>query len=79
MCTPHPIDTFIDKVKLTGARDRIAKRTYIRAQGYPQPVFDKAYEKLKATPGWNVYEVNCGHDVMVDEPQWLVDTLVKAS
>ena len=31
MCTPHPIDTFIDKVKLTGARDRIAKRSYIRA------------------------------------------------
>ncbi len=79
MCTPHPIDTFIDKVKLTGARDRIAKRSYIRARGYPQPVFDKAYDKLKSSAGWRVYDVSCGHDVMVDEPQWLVDTLLKVS
>ena len=78
MCTPHPIDTLIDKVTLTGARERIAKRSYIRARGYPQPAFDKAYDKLEASAGWRVYEMPCGHDAMVDMPDRLVEILIDA-
>src|ERR1700730_15392353 len=35
MCTPHPIASLTDKVIATGARERIANKTYIRAKGYP--------------------------------------------
>jgi pimeloyl-ACP methyl ester carboxylesterase len=35
MCTPHPLATLTDKITLTGAYDRIAKKAYIRAKGYP--------------------------------------------
>jgi hypothetical protein len=42
---------------LTGARERIAKKTYIRAKGYAQPIFD-------ADPTWLVLPVDSGHDVM---------------
>jgi pimeloyl-ACP methyl ester carboxylesterase len=35
MCTPHPVATLTDKITLTGARERIAKKAYIRAKGYP--------------------------------------------
>ena len=38
-CTPQPIKCFLQKLALTGARERIAKKTYIRAAGLPQPVF----------------------------------------
>ena len=33
MCTPHPVATLTDKITLTGARERIAKKAYIRAKG----------------------------------------------
>jgi pimeloyl-ACP methyl ester carboxylesterase len=49
-CTPQPIQTFVQKLTLTGARDRIAKKTYIRAAAYANPYFDaglsSAREKL---------------------------------
>ena len=32
LCTPQPIGTFTDKIALTGARERIARKTYIRAK-----------------------------------------------
>ena len=78
-CTPHPIATFTDKITVTGARDKIAKRTYIRAKGYPSVPFDGAYEKLKNTAGWHVYEMPAGHDAMVDMPDRLTEILIEVA
>jgi pimeloyl-ACP methyl ester carboxylesterase len=79
MCTPHPLATFTDKVALTGAHDRVAKKAYIRAKGYPSVPFDGFYERLKADPAWRVYELLCGHDAMVDMPVELSEILVKVA
>mgnify|MGYP003342979835 CR=1 FL=1 len=35
-------------IKLTGAREKVAKKTYIRAPKYPQAAFDKALAECKA-------------------------------
>jgi pimeloyl-ACP methyl ester carboxylesterase len=75
LCGPHPIGAFVQPVKLSGARERIGKRAYIRASAYPNPVFDAHAAKLKARPGWRVYDVPSGHDVMVDMPDRLVEIL----
>ena len=79
MCTPHPLATFTDKPTLTGSRNRVAKKAYIRAVGYANPPFDAARDKLKATAGWRIYEVPCGHDVMVDMPDRLTEFLLEAA
>ena len=50
-CTPHPLATLTDKIAVTGARNRIAKKSYIRATGYPNVPFDSARDKLKADRG----------------------------
>jgi pimeloyl-ACP methyl ester carboxylesterase len=76
MCTPHPLGTLTDKVIITGARERIAKKAYIRAKGYPSVPFDGAQERLKADATWRVYELPCGHDAMVDMPDQLTDILL---
>jgi hypothetical protein len=73
MCTPHPLATLTDKIALTGARERIAKKAYIRAKGYPSVPFDGAQERLKADAAWRVYELACGHDAMVDMPDRLTE------
>jgi pimeloyl-ACP methyl ester carboxylesterase len=72
--TPQPIGVSLDPIELTGARDRVAKRTYIRARGYPNPNFDAAYDACKAK-GYNVFEVPCSHSVMVEMPDRLLEIL----
>ena len=79
MCTPHPLATLTDKITLTGARDRIAKKSYIRATGYANAPFDAAQAKVKARTGWRVYEMPCGHDAMVDMPDRLTEILLEVA
>jgi pimeloyl-ACP methyl ester carboxylesterase len=74
---PQPIRTMTEKIRLTGAREQIPKKTYIRASGYPNVSFDKAYTRVKKDPSWRTYEVPCGHDVMIDEPDRLTDILIE--
>jgi pimeloyl-ACP methyl ester carboxylesterase len=77
--TPQPVGVALAPIKLTGAREKLAKKTYIRAPVYPQPAFDTYYAARKADPSWRTYEVDGGHDVMVDRPERLVEILLEAS
>jgi pimeloyl-ACP methyl ester carboxylesterase len=79
MCTPHPLATFTDKITVTGARDRIAKKAYVRAKGYPSVPFDGFHEQLKTNTAWRVYELPCGHDAMVDMPDRLTEILIEVA
>ena len=78
--TPQPNGVALQPIRLTGARERVPRKTYIRAAQYPQPAFDKALAECKADKTWRTFEAtNFGHDVMVDAPGWLVDILLQAS
>jgi pimeloyl-ACP methyl ester carboxylesterase len=79
LCGPQPIATFVDKIALSGAHERVARRTYIRAANNANPGFDKAMTRAKADPSWRTYEVPCGHDVMVDMPERLAEILVEVA
>jgi hypothetical protein len=63
LTAPQPVGTFTQKITLTGARDRIAKKAYIRAANYANPGFHKALGRLNGNPAWRIYEAPCGHDV----------------
>jgi hypothetical protein len=73
-CTPQPIKTMTQKLSLTGARDRIGKKSYIRAAAYPNEPFDLAKAKAEKN-GWRTFDCQCGHDVMLDMPDRLADIL----
>src|SRR6476661_128410 len=75
LATPQPIGTMTEKIKLTGVRERVATKAYIRAAGYPNVSFDKACARTKADRSWRTYEVPCGHDVMIDKPDRLAEIL----
>jgi pimeloyl-ACP methyl ester carboxylesterase len=77
--TPQPNGVRTQAIRLTGARERIAKKLYIRAPNYPQPAFDQAYARCKADPTWRTLETSAGHDVMIDAPEWLAKVLLEAS
>src|SRR5438309_10036538 len=73
--TAQPIGVSLKPPKLTGARDRVPKKSYIRATHYAMANFDKFYARTEADPSWRTYEVACGHDVMIDMPDRLTDIL----
>ena len=53
--------------RISGARDKVAKKTYIRATRFPNPGLDKALADCKADPSWRVVETNIpGHVIMLD-------------
>jgi pimeloyl-ACP methyl ester carboxylesterase len=75
--TPQPSGTFTQKIRLTGAYERIAKKTYILATGWDG--FGKTAEKYRNASGWTVREIATGHDVAIDAPDELVEMLVEAA
>jgi pimeloyl-ACP methyl ester carboxylesterase len=78
--TPQPNAVALQPIKLTGAREKVAKKTYIRAAVYEQPTFDKVLAAKKADPSWKTFELSgTGHDVMVDAPDRLVEILLQVS
>jgi len=78
--TPQPLGPSLTAVKFTGARDKVAKKTYIRAVNYPQPAFDKWLAQCKADATWRTHGVEgSGHDIMVDKPDELTDLLLGAA
>jgi pimeloyl-ACP methyl ester carboxylesterase len=79
LCVPQPIATFTGKIALTGARDRVARKSYIRAASYANPGFDRALAAARSDPSWRTYEVACGHDVMVDAPDRLTEILLEVA
>jgi pimeloyl-ACP methyl ester carboxylesterase len=78
--TPQPLGPSLTPVKFTGARDKVAKKTYIRAVNYPQPAFDKWLAQCKADATWRTHGVEgSGHDIMVDKPDELTELLLEAA
>ena len=76
-CTPQPHMTFVQKARLTGAREAIPRKTYILATGW-FPAFAEFAAQVKDDPAWRYLETPVGHDVMLDAPEWLAEALEDA-
>lgn len=76
MCTAHPYASFLEAVSGRDAVERLARRTYVYADGWGDTPFTPIYERLEADPGWIVRTAPCGHDVMIDRPDLLIDVLL---
>jgi pimeloyl-ACP methyl ester carboxylesterase len=72
-CTPQPIQCFMQAVALSGARERIGKKAYIRSE-FPYAAFDAGMSEARKHE-WDIHEVPGGHDVMIDAPTQLAEIL----
>jgi pimeloyl-ACP methyl ester carboxylesterase len=77
--TAQPIGVAFTPIRLTGARDRVPRKTYVRATGYDNPNFEKAYAKVKGDPSWRTFEMPCGHEVMIDMPERTTEILLEVA
>jgi pimeloyl-ACP methyl ester carboxylesterase len=77
--TAQPIGVAFTPLRLTGARDRVPKKTYVRAKGYDNPNFESYYAKVKSDRSWRTYEMPCGHEVMIDMPERTAEILLEVA
>jgi pimeloyl-ACP methyl ester carboxylesterase len=73
-CTPQPLATFRQPIRLTGAVEGIGRTCYIHATDYRNTPFRPFYEHALAR-GWSVTTMASGHDVMLDCPAELTTLL----
>jgi len=75
--TPQSTACFTEKLKVTGAYQKVARKTYIRAKNFAGPgAFGGALEKVSKDSSWRTHVVDCGHDVMLDKPDELASLLL---
>ena len=77
-CTNQPLGTFSERLAITGARDRIPSKVYVRASGYEAPWFDNALLATSGDPTWRTEALPCGHDAMIDCPDAVAEILATA-
>jgi len=78
--TPHPIGTYNQAIGLSGAIEKVAKKTYIRISKYPASAFDNALAECNADSSWRTFELSeSGHMAMLDAPERLTDLLLQAA
>jgi len=61
--TPQSVYCYSEKAKLSGARERIGKKTYVLATGYNNDTFMPMAAKARSR-GWRVEEMPYTHDLM---------------
>ena len=76
-CVPQALATFEMPVLLSGKLENIRRRLYILADRWDPSPFRYFTRKYAGAPGWDVIQMPCGHDVMVDLPNELAAALAK--
>jgi pimeloyl-ACP methyl ester carboxylesterase len=78
--TAQPIGTFLQPIKVFGALQKVAKKTYIRLPKFPQPAFDKAMADCKADKSWTALELpDVGHIAMLDAPDRVTQLILQGA
>ncbi len=65
---PHPLASFLQAIRLTGAADRVPRREFIFCSGWDGTPFTKTRDRLQADPDWQVHELPTRHDAMHEAP-----------
>ena len=75
-CTPQPLATFQQSIRLSGGPSPISRNHFIYASDWEGTPFAVSYDRAKARR-WTTSEIACGHDVMLDRPEALTSELLQ--
>jgi len=78
-CVPQSVDTFRQPIRLTRDTPPELPRHYILAGRNTNPTFREFHERFSRDDAWTTHVADAGHDVMVDQPEWLADLLIRIS
>jgi pimeloyl-ACP methyl ester carboxylesterase len=76
----HPLASFLQRIRLTGALDRIPRREFVYCSGWEdQTPFTELRTRLHADPGWQVHDLPTRHDAMHEAPEAVAALLLDES
>ncbi len=77
---PHPLATFIQRSRLSGAWEAVPIKHYVAALDWPgESPFTSTAARLRSTPGWRVREWQTRHNVMHDGPARVLELLLEVT
>jgi pimeloyl-ACP methyl ester carboxylesterase len=71
-CTPHPLASFRQAIRLEGRWKSVKEKVFIYATGWKDTPFTPTYEALLKDPEWVVKSFACGHNIVRENPDQLV-------
>lgn len=76
--TPHPLQTWLEPISLTGGKLGEIPKTYVLAVDPPTTIMGYPLhgENAKRTAGWSYAEIATGHDMMVTAPDQVAEVLL---
>lgn len=75
-CTPHPVATFHQAIRLTGRWQNVQEKVFIYASGWPETPFTSTCEALQTDPAWTVKSLPTRHNIIRDAPDDLVSIVL---
>ncbi|MFI1377053.1 alpha/beta fold hydrolase [Streptomyces longwoodensis] len=73
---PHPLASFVQTARLTGAVDEVPQREFVYCSGWEDRTpFTDLRSRLRADPHWRVRELPTGHNAMREDPDAVVALL----
>jgi pimeloyl-ACP methyl ester carboxylesterase len=73
---PHPLGSFTQAVRLTGAVARVPRREFVYCSGWEGTPFTDQRDRLEADPGWRVHELPTAHNAMREAPEAVAEILL---
>jgi hypothetical protein len=73
---PHPLASFTQTIRLTGAVDHVPRREFIYCSGWEDRTpFTELRTRLRADPDWHVHDLPTGHNAMREAPDAVAELL----
>ena len=63
---PHPIGSFTEPIRLTGAYASVSKKTYVATDFQ---AYRRIYDRVVSDPAWRAVVAQTGHNVHVEAPE----------
>jgi hypothetical protein len=65
----HPLASFLQTIRLTGAVARVPRREFVHCSGWADRTpFAVRRTRLQADPGWRVHDLPTGYNAMREDP-----------
>ena len=74
--TSQPPLTLTERLRLSGARERVSRKAYVLAALGVAPFLQATYARCAAA-GWDTYTIDSGHELMIERPEKVLDILLR--
>ncbi|SHF80177.1 alpha/beta fold hydrolase [Streptoalloteichus hindustanus] len=75
----HPLATVLQRIRLTGAWERVPRRHYIHLSGFHGTPLIPTYERLRQDPAWTVHNLPVGHNILATAPEEFLKIMLAAA